>query len=340
METRPEDNRATAAEGRDDASGIASARPGRTSAKRLGRGLAALIGDLDQASRPEGGSRAGTGAARPDRTDGAPVPAAEKTVAVGAIRRNPANPRRSFDPDDLDELAASLRVHGFLSPIVVRPAAERGAYEIVAGERRWRAAQRAEMHHVPVIVREVDDRLALELAIVENVQRTDLNAMDEARGYEQLIERGYTQLELADVIGKSRSHIANTLRLMKLPESVRRLVADGAISAGHARALLSAPDPDALARRVIEEDLSVRQTEALVKRLGGDDADGTRQAVPREKDPDTRALERRLSDTLGASVSVDHARRGGRLVIRYRDGAEFEAICRRLETSGSPPDFD
>ena len=330
METRPEDNRATAAEGRDDASGIASARPGRTSAKRLGRGLAALIGDLDQASRPEGGSRAGTGAARPDRTDGAPVPAAEKTVAVGAIRRNPANPRRSFDPDDLDELAASLRVHGFLSPIVVRPTAEQGAYEIVAGERRWRAAQRAEMHHVPVIVREVDDRLALELAIVENVQRSDLNAIEEARGYEQLIERGYTQDELSRIIGKSRPHVANTLRLMRLPEPVRRMVGEGALSAGHARALLASPDPEALAARVVEEGMTVRQAERAAKAATTVAERANEPPRSRDKDPDAKEWERRLTETLRVPVSVNAGRKGGKLVLRYRDADEFAALVQRL----------
>ena len=313
--------------------GIAARDPDRAG-KRLGRGLAALIGDLDGAGGPGDTVRR-----RPQ------PPSAERMVAVGAIRRNPANPRRTFDPTDLDELASSLRSHGFLSPIVVRPASDEGAFEIVAGERRWRAAQRAELRSVPVIVRDVDDRLALELAIVENVQRADLNAIDEARGYEQLMERGYTQVELSDIIGKSRSHVANTLRLMKLPDAVRRLVGEGALSAGHARALLAAEDPEALAKRVIEEELTVRQTEKLAKVMGSGEGDGEGTAGVKSggasvKDPDTSALEQRLTDLLRARVLIDHRRKGGQLTIRFGSREEFDAIVQRLETTGSPPNFD
>ena len=315
---------------RDDAS--EGAKHTDRSGKRLGRGLAALIGDLDGSSDV------------PARGSGNRATAtAERMVPVGAIRRNPSNPRRSFDPVDLDELATSLRAHGFLSPIVVRPAGDEGAYEIVAGERRWRAAQRAELRDVPVIVRQVDDRLALELAIVENVQRTDLNPIDEARGYEQLMESGYTQSELSEIIGKSRSHVANTLRLMKLPDAVRRLVGDGSLSAGHARALVPTDDPAALAAIVIERDLNVRETEELVKRglpTTADGPDGGSRATTREKDPDTRALERRLTEFLGSKVSVDHGQKGGRLVIRYADAEEFETLLHRLEANGTPPNFD
>ena len=286
--------------------------------KRLGRGLAALIGEMgDRNEQP-----------------------AERTVPIRTIRRNPANPRRYFDPDELDELAQSLSAHGFLSPIVVRPVRESGnedvreAYEIVAGERRWRAAQRADLAEVPIIVRAVDDRLALELAIVENVQRADLNPIEEARGYEQLIERGYAQTDLAAILGKSRSHVANTLRLMGLPEPVRRMVAEGAITAGHARALITADDPHALARRVADEGLSVRETERLAKRVATQ-AEAVRQ---RDPDPDTAALERRLTSRLGASVRLNEGRRGGRLVIRYGSREELRALVRRLETA--EPDFD
>ena len=294
----------------------------RAGSQRLGRGLAALIGELDAPQRPAV----------------APVPTGdERSVPIASVRRNPANPRRSFDPDELDELATSLRAHGFLSPIVVRPAEEEGAYEIVAGERRWRAAQRAELTHVPVIVREVDDRLALELAIVENVQRSDLNAIEEARGYEQLTERGYSSSDLAEVIGKSRSHVANTMRLMQLPEDVRRLVVDGSISAGHARALITSPDPSALARRVVEDGLTVRQTERLARLVAKGEDETPRD---RSKDPDTASLERRLADRLGLRVSVDHGRRGGKLVIRYGDADELAALCRRLDVESNPPNFD
>ena len=294
----------------------------RQPSQRLGRGLAALIGDLDAPAR---------------RASPPPATGDERSVPIARVRRNPANPRRSFDPDELDELAASLRAHGFIAPIVVRPVADE-QLEIVAGERRWRAAQRAEMTHVPVVVREVDDRLALELAIVENVQRADLNAIDEARGYEQLMERGYTQSELAEVLGKSRSHLANTMRLMQLPDGVRRLVADGSLSAGHARALLASPDPEALARRVVEEGLTVRQTERAAKLASS--AGSGRDDTPRDKDPDTSALERRLSDHLQARVSVDHGSKGGgRLTIRYGSAEELQALCRRLDVSGDLPDF-
>ena len=291
--------------------------------QRLGRGLAALIGELDT----------------PTRRPATPPPSGdERSAPIASVRRNPANPRRSFDPDELDELAASLRAHGFLSPIVVRPVeGEDAEYEIVAGERRWRAAQRAELTHVPVIVREVDDRLALELAIVENVQRSDLNAIEEARGYQQLMERGYTQSELAEVLGKSRSHLANTLRLMQLPDGVRRLVADGSLSAGHARALLASPDPAALARRVVDEGMTVRQTERAAKLAS---SSSERPPDRRDKDPDTAALERRLSAHLDARVSVDHGKRGGRLTIRYGSAEELQALCRRLDVSGDLPDFD
>ena len=295
-------------------SGSAGQKP-----KRLGRGLAALIGEMDDS--------AATGA--------------ERSVSIRQVRRNPANPRRYFDPDDLDELARSLRSHGFLSPIVVRPVpdANEDAYEIVAGERRWRAAQRAEITDVPIIVREVDDRLALELAIVENVQRADLNPIEEARGYEQLMERGYNQSELASIIGKSRSHLANTLRLMSLPEGVRRMVAEGTITAGHARALITAPDPLSLAQRVADEGLSVRETERLAKRASEREGGSNEQPRgAREPDPDTADLERRLTSRLGAKVRVNEGQRGGRLVIRYGSKEELRALVRRLETA--EPDFD
>ena len=288
--------------------------------QRLGRGLAALIGDLDA---PRDAGRA------PER------PRDERSVPIGAVRRNPANPRRSFDPAELDELASSLSEHGFLSPIVVRPVhGEEGQFEIVAGERRWRAAQRAEIRDVPVIVRDVDDRLALELAIVENVQRADLNAIEEARGYAELVERGYTQDELARIIGKSRPHVTNTLRLMRLPEPVRRMVSEGTLSPGHARALLMSPDPEALAARVARDGMTVRQAERAAKAMTA--AAERRDEPPRtrDKDPDAKEWERRLTETLRVPVSVDAGARGGRLVLRYRDADEFAALVRRLS------DFD
>ena len=321
---RARDERANGGRANDGPHGAAGPVRDVPKTQRLGRGLAALIGDLDA---PRGGGRSGS--------RGAERPRDERSVPINAVRRNPANPRRAFDPVELDELATSLREHGFLSPIVVRPVAgEEGQFEIVAGERRWRAAQRAELAHVPIIVREVDDRLALELAIVENVQRTDLNAIEEARGYEQLVERGYTQDELARIIGKSRPHVTNTLRLMRLPEPVRRMVGDGSLSAGHARALLSCPEPEALAARVVEDGMTVRQTERAAKAATTVAERPHEPARPREKDPDAREWERRLSESLRVPVSVDAGAKGGRLVLRYRNADEFAALVRRLS------DFD
>lgn len=243
---------------------------------RLGRGLAALIGDVGEE----------IGAI--DRARG------QRRVPVEFLRPSARNPRRSFGEDDLEELTASVRERGILQPIIVRSIPNMlDAYEIIAGERRWRAAQRAGLHDVPVILVEADDREALEIAIVENVQRTDLNAIEEAAGYERLIaEFNYTQNDLARVIGKSRSHVANTLRLSKLPESVRRMVSEGAVSAGHARALLSVSEPELMARKIIDEGLSVRDIERIVQ----DESRGETKSVPGkpklDKDPDTRAVEK------------------------------------------------
>src|SRR5690606_35684226 len=225
-----------------------------------------------------------------------------------------ANPRRDFDADQLDELTNSIREKGVMQPLLVRPSEDPNIFEIIAGERRWRAAQRAGLHDVPVIIREVDDKEALELAIIENVQRVDLNPLEEAQGYEQLIEQfSYTQQDLAQVIGKSRSHVANTLRLLKLPANVRDMVNRGELRAGHARTLITADDPSSLARQIVDEGLSVREAEALSQR--GNSAPRRAPETKAARDADTLALEKRLSDALGMSVSIAHRDQGCRLEI-------------------------
>lgn len=283
---------------------------------RLGRGLAALIGDLAPVEAPQ-----------------APEAGGIRRIAVDAITPNRANPRRDFDSELLDELAASIKEKGVMQPLLVRPAAGNAkAFELIAGERRWRAAQRAGLHEVPVIIRDVDDREALELAIIENVQRADLNPLEEALGYEQLLEHfGYTQNDLGHVIGKSRSHVANTLRLLKLPEDVREMLAHGDLTAGHARTLITADNPSALARRIVAEGLSVRQAEELMQSRAARPKT-TRHPLP-DKDADTIGLEKRLSDTLGLAVSVTHGERGGKLEIRYKTLEQLDDLCRRLGVS-------
>lgn len=292
------------------------------SRKRLGRGLAALIGEMDKPSVATSEKRAES-APRPDRT-----------VDIGAVMPNPANPRRVFTEDEIADLAASIRQHGIVQPIVVRPSPrDAGTFEIIAGERRWRAAQRAGIGSVPVIVREADDKTALEIAIVENVQRADLNPVEEAAGYQSLIDHhGYTQNELAEVIGKSRSHVANTLRLLKLPQSVRTLLEEGSLSAGHARALITASDPLALAKRIIADGLSVRQAEALAQEpASGTKASARQKAAPDMKDADTLALEKLLTDVTGLKVAIQHGGNGGELRIRYKTLEQLDALCRRLQ---------
>lgn len=286
------------------------------SKRRLGRGLAALIGEMDQ-PLPVGDARQSV---NPDRT-----------VPIEFIARSPKNPRRYFDEAELQDLAGSIRQHGIVQPVVVRTMS-RDRFEIIAGERRWRAAQLAGLVEIPVIVRDVDDRTALELAIVENVQRSDLNPLEEALGYEQLIaEHGYTQNDLGEIIGKSRSHVANSLRLLKLPDPVRDMLADGSLSAGHARALVSTPDPVSLAKTIAMKGLSVRDAEKLaqnhIKAFNS-----PVQAEPRDsKDSDTVALERSLSDRLGLGVSINHKGSGGQLKINYKSLDQLEEICRLLE---------
>lgn len=284
---------------------------------RLGRGLAALIGDVGE----EMGAI--------ERARG------QRKVPVEFLRPNARNPRKVFAEAELEDLAASVRERGILQPIIVRSIPGMiDAYEIIAGERRWRAAQRAELHDVPVLLVEANDREALEIAIVENVQRADLNAMEEAAGYERLIaEFDYTQNDLAKVIGKSRSHVANTLRLSKLPDPVKLMVSEGAVSAGHARALLAVSDPELVAKRIVEQGLTVRD----IERLGQDEARSenkpVRAAAPKpEKDPDTRAVERALEEALGLNVSIQHRANGaGEMKISYKTLEQLDALCRRLK---------
>jgi ParB family chromosome partitioning protein len=287
------------------------------SKRRLGRGLAALIGEMDQ-SLPVG--------------VGQPAVSADRLVPIEFISRNPKNPRRTFVESELQDLASSIRQHGIVQPVVVRTVAA-GRFEIIAGERRWRAAQLSGLVAIPVIVRDVDDKTALEIAIVENVQRADLNPLEEALGYDQLIaEHGYTQNDLGEIIGKSRSHVANSLRLLKLPESVRDLLSGGSLSAGHARALVSTSDPAGLARTIVAKGMSVRDAERLaqndIKAQNDPRPPGARKD---DKDSDTLALERTLTDTLGLDVSIAHKGSGGQVRIAYKSLEQLEEICRLLE---------
>lgn len=281
---------------------------------RLGRGLAALIGDVGEETAVIDRMRA------------------TRRVPISFIRANPRNPRRMFREEDLTELADSIRERGIIQPIVVRAVAGTAdAYEIVAGERRWRAAQRAGVHDVPIHLVEVGDREALELAIIENVQRADLNPLEEALGYQELIEQfGYAQADLARIIGKSRSHVANTLRLMKLPEGVQELLRDGKLTAGHARALLSHDEPERLASEIVDKGLNVRQVEALAQEQAEDQGRRVQRRERVEKDADTKALEKALGDALGMVVSIGHRGAGGEVRIRYRSLEQLDEVCRRL----------
>jgi len=284
---------------------------------RLGRGLAALIGDVgDETSVVDSGRK-------------------PRRAAIENLRPNPRNPRRLFTDAELDELAESIRERGIIQPIVVR-ALEGEKFEIIAGERRWRAAQRAGLHDVPIAIIEANDAQSLEFAIIENVQRADLNPIEEASGYLALMDDfNRTQDEVAHIVGKSRPHVANTMRLLKLSEPVKQLVRAGKISAGHARLLVGQPNALMIAHEIIDKGLSVRQVEADMRK------DGAAQAreVQREarglpstgvKDPDTRALERRMSDVLGLDVSVDHRGESGTLRIKYRNLEQLDAILKKL----------
>ena len=294
--------------------------------KRLGRGLAALIGDLD---RPiDSPALADKEGSAPDPKT-APVPT-DRHVPIEQIAASASNPRKEFRAEELEDLANSISEHGIVQPILVRPKGE-NAYELIAGERRWRAAQKAGLHQVPIVIRDVDDRVALELAIIENVQRADLNPVEEALGYQQLMdEYEYKQADLGKVIGKSRSHVANTLRLLKLPDGVRNLLADGSLSSGHARALITLKNPEALAKRIVSEGLSVRDVEQIVARGESSGPTGKKTIKP-EKDADTRALEKRLSDALGLKTVINHKASGkGRMAIDYKSLDQLDDLVKRL----------
>lgn len=264
----------------------------------------------------------------PRTTDASDGP---RSLPIDLVQRNPAQPRKHFDEAELTELANSIRTHGVLQPILVRPIAG-GRYEIVAGERRWRAAQRAGLHAIPAVVRELNEVEVLEIAIVENVQRTDLNPIEEAQGFQALIDRfGRTQEEVAEAVGKSRPHIANMLRLLKLPEDLQDMVRDGRLSAGHARAILTAPDPRGLAQRAISEGLNVRDVERLAQQAK-DEKHGPRVTSPgyETKSADTRALEQSLSNALGLEVTIAEKGSAGEVKIAYKTLEQLDDVIRRL----------
>ena len=281
---------------------------------RLGRGLAALMGDVGAET-----------ATTPERARN------QRRVPIEYLRPNPRNPRRNYSDTELDELAASIKQHGIIQPVVVR--ALRGVkdgYEIIAGERRWRAAQRAALHDIPIVPVEASDSEALELAIIENVQRSDLNPLEEAGGYQALAsDYGHSHEEIARIVGKSRSHVTNTLRLLKLPEPVKAYIHAGKISAGAARMLIGAPDPEEMAREIVDRGLNVRQVEALAKDRGS--AKGRAAKTRAMKTADTIALERRVSDALGLAVVIDHRGDAGVLRIHYSNLDQLDGVLRRLE---------
>lgn len=278
----------------------------------LGRGLSALLGDnvpeTPVTGAPDGGASSGV-----------------RMLPVSALSPHPEQPRRHFDEEALDELARSIAARGLIQPIFVRPHGH--GYQIVAGERRWRAAQRARLHEVPVIVRELSDVETLEIALVENIQRKDLNAIEEAEGYARLIkEFGHTQEALGRIVHKSRSHVANLLRLLELPSSVRQMMMEGGLEMGHARALIGAPDVERLARQVVEKGLSVREAEKLAREA----KPGNRKPSQSGRDTDIEALERHLGDVLGLNVRINHGAKGGSLTLSYSTLDQLDMVCQRL----------
>jgi ParB family transcriptional regulator, chromosome partitioning protein len=297
---------------------------------RLGRGLASLIGEVSPQPAP-----AAHGSTVVVPLSRLPSEGEQRLIPIEQLRGGTLNPRKDFREEELAELAESIRTKGLVQPIIARPdplAPAGNAYEIVAGERRWRAAQRAGLHSVPVIVRDLDDRDVLEFAIIENVQRADLNAIEEAGGYRDLVERfGHSQEQVAEIIGKSRSHVANTLRLLKLPDSVRELVQTGKLTAGHARALIGRDDAEALAHRIIEQDMNVRAVEALVQTGTHFGDPGTTARKVREKDPDTKAFEKDLTDVLGLKVDIKRGSgESGTLIIKYGNFDQLDYIRMRI----------
>jgi ParB family transcriptional regulator, chromosome partitioning protein len=296
--------------------GLGKAMADDQTRSRLGRGLAALIGEVAAETSIE-------------------RPRGQRRVPTEALRPNSRNPRRSFSNTELDELVASLRERGIIQPIVVRPVrGTHDAYEIIAGERRWRAAQRAALHEVPVVIIDATDDEALQLAIIENVQRANLNPLEEAEGYRALIrDFSHSQDDVARLVGKSRSYIANTLRLQTLPDRVKEYVQAGRLDAGHARALIGHHDAERLADEIVSQGLNVRQVEALARDTGGKGAkvNGRKSHARAEKNANLVALEKRISDALGLVVSINDRGRGGVLSIRYRNLDQLDDVLRRLE---------
>ena len=287
----------------------------------LGRGLSALMADVNEDQ---------------SKTQSGDVRRADMMVPIEKIKPNPDQPRRDFTQTQLEELASSIKEKGVIQPLIVREL-ESGDFEIVAGERRWRASQMAKLHQLPVIVRDYDDTEVLEIAIIENIQRADLNPVEEAAGYRALMDRfGHTQEKLSEALGKSRSHIANLMRLLQLPEDVQQMLKQGDLSAGHARALITAEDPSSLARKVVKGGLSVRQTEALAKSAGGVKENKSKETAPRvKKDADTVALEGDLSANLGMKVQIDHKPGGeaGKITINYSSLDDLDELCRILSVT-------
>jgi len=287
----------------------------------LGRGLSALIGEAPPIPRSDSVAPGG----------------AVRTIEVARIRPNPSQPRKLFNNELIDELAASIAERGVLQPIIVR-AVEDG-FELVAGERRWRAAQKAQLHEIPALIRDFDEESSAEVALIENIQREDLNAIEEATAFRQLMDRyGHSQEIVGKLVGKSRSHVANLLRLLDLPDSVRQMLLRGDISMGHARAVATAPDPEALALQIVEGDLSVRQAEHLAKKErpgpGNDIGRASDRSAKRAVDADLEALERQLGDLLGLRVKVTHGKSGGFVSLHYSSLDQLDLICQRL--SGEP----
>lgn len=314
-------------------SAMNSSDTGNARRRHLGRGLSALLGEDEavlEAADPN-----------PDpEHHPASAPRAAREVPISQLHPSPFQPRQTFDDGAMSELVDSIRVRGVLQPILVRPAPGRSdGYEIIAGERRWRAAQQAQLHDVPVVVRSFSDREALEVALVENLQRQDLTPLEEADGYARLMaEFAHTQEQLAEAVGKSRSHVANILRLLGLPDEIKEMVSQGQLSMGHARALLGADNPVALARQVVSRQLSVRQTEAAARKPDQPARPRSRgkggSAAPAGKDPDTVALERDLANLLGLKVEVTFGPRGGSLTLHYDTLEQLDDILHRL----NPPD--
>ncbi len=292
--------------------------------KRLGRGLSALLGETELEPASEGRASDGRAASR----DGV------RMLPIELVDPNPDQPRKTMSDAELETLAASIEDKGVVQPILVRPlTGPDEAYEIVAGERRWRAAQRAQLHEIPALVRELTDRETLEIGIVENVQRADLNPVEEAQAYQQLIDRfGHTQEDVAKAVSKSRSHVANMVRLLALPDAIQAHLAAGELSAGHARAIATSPDAEALAQQIISQGLSVREAEKLARSEQADKPSskaGKASSDP-DKDADTRALEADISARLGLAIDIRHGKKGGELRVKYSTLEQLDDVCRRL----------